>query len=104
MYAKVSKFVEDAHEETLLRVKDLEEELDEAKEELEVAKNDLEYYKQENQELKKNYKSLFLDLLAGVRLVYYMTYLYIMWNLYKDKLDISIKDINNTSVIPYRNA
>jgi len=104
MYAKVSKFIEDAHEETLSRVKELEEELDEVKEELEVAKNDLEFYKEENQELNKNYKSVFRDLLAGLRLVYYLTYLYVMWMNYKDKLEISIKDINIKSVIPYRNA
>ena len=97
MYAKITKFVEETHKDHHARIEALEEQL-------EVAKNDLEYYKEENQELSKNYKTVFIDMMGAIRFAFYVTYLYFIWLHYNDKLDKSIKDTNTTSEAPYNIA
>ena len=71
----------------------------------------LEFYKKENAllkeanaELKKNYKSIFVDIVGGFRLIIYSLYIYVMWIHYKEREDKSIKDTNSTRVVPYRMA
>jgi predicted nuclease with TOPRIM domain len=111
MYEKVSKFLEDSFDEEMERIKELELELDESKHDLEVYKNSYQelssrYEELSNsyQELTTSYKSIFADILAAFRFAISVIYLYAMWQFYKDKLETSIKDINNTSVTPYNNA
>jgi hypothetical protein len=94
MYAKVSAFVEKTNHDRIDRIEELEEQLA-------VAQNDLEYYKEENKELNKNYKSVFIDMMAALRLAIYMTYLYAIWQYYNDNAERSIKDTNSTSDVPY---
>jgi hypothetical protein len=104
MYTKVYNFIKVANEDAIERVEQLEEELA-------VAQNDLEFYKKENAllkeanaELKKNYKSIFVDIVGGFRLIIYSLYIYVMWIHYKEREDKSIKDTNSTRVVPYRMA
>lgn len=94
MYAKVSAFVEKTNNDRIDRIEELEEQLA-------VAQNDLEYYKEENKELNKNYKSVFMDMMAALRLAICLAYLYAIWQYYNDKVEKSIKDTNTTSEVPY---
>jgi len=118
MYAKVSQFIEETNESHLDRIEELEEELqhmksvneqnllllEEVKEELEVANNDLEVYKKANEELNRGWRAFFWDFLAAIRLAIYLAYLCTVWQYYIDKAEMSMKDINNKRVVPYRIA
>jgi phage-related tail protein len=118
MYEKVAKFLETSFDEEIEKIKDLEEEVAVANNDMEVYKKSYEDLKesydelnrsydelnQSYDELNQSYKSIFIHLLASLRLVVYGIYLMAMWQFYKDKLDTSIKDITNTSVVPYNKA
>jgi hypothetical protein len=95
MYAKVSAFVETTNKDRIERIEELEEQLA-------VAENDRDFYKEENKELSKNYKSVFMDMMATLRIAICLTYLYTIWQYYSDKVERSIKDTNTTSEVPYR--
>lgn len=101
MYVKVSKFVEEANKELIEQNKEHLERIELLEEELEVAKNDLEYYKEKNKELNNNYKSVFMDMMAALRITMCLMYLYTIWQYYNDKVERSIKDTNTTSEVPY---
>jgi len=111
MYTKVAKFLETSFDEEIEKIKDLEEELATANNDLEVYKQSYEELNQSYDDLKesfdelnKSYKCIFIDMLAGLRIAIYGMYLMAMWQFYRDKLDTSIKDITNTSVVPYNKA
>jgi hypothetical protein len=111
MYDKVAKFLETSFDEEIEKIKQLEEDLAIANNDMEVYKQSYEELNQSYDELKesfdelnKSYKCIFIDMLAGLRIAIYGMYLMAMWQFYRDKLDTSINDITNTSVVPYNKA
>jgi hypothetical protein len=94
MYSKVYKFMEETNKEKNEKISELEEELA-------TSQNDLEFYKNAYEQLKKSQQYSLFDWLYRLRLVIYVAYMFVVWKNYKDKEDISIKDIKRTIEIPY---
>lgn len=97
MYSKVSKFIQEKNKEQLEKIEELEEELA-------VSQNDLEVYKMRYEALLRQSNMPIRVFFYWIRTIVYSMYLYFMWNAYKVKAEISIKETNSTSVVPYRIA